>query len=314
MRSLFFSCTVGLGIFCGGLLSCSGDDLGRCNLSEAQTWVYDENGTPATGGQALIYSSCGRGSFCHSAKAEGSARFGVPAGLNFDIQAITDPGSAEEATAILRSGFSKLYEYRFQNWAWIKDGTMPPGKVGRDLLADAPRFIYDDGSSLPAFDTAEGKEAVRNWFACAPPLPIVERTSPHPDVNYIGFGDVVSPKKIDAPDPKWASIYPVLTRTGCNSFQCHDDESKVAGLDLSSQELAYASLVDQAAADGTSGAECGNSGLLVVKPGDADASLLVQKLENTQNCGSSMPLDGPLLSPIFVNPIRDWINAGALDN
>jgi mono/diheme cytochrome c family protein len=50
----------------------------------------------------------------------------------------------------------------------------------------------------------------------------------------------------------------------------------------------------------------------VVEPGDADNSLLVQKLLGTQTNGSSMPPLGKL-SESQIQVIIDWINAGALD-
>jgi cbb3-type cytochrome c oxidase subunit III len=50
----------------------------------------------------------------------------------------------------------------------------------------------------------------------------------------------------------------------------------------------------------------------VVEPGDADNSLLVQKLVGKQPNGSSMPPSGKL-SDAEIQVIIDWINAGALE-
>ena len=50
----------------------------------------------------------------------------------------------------------------------------------------------------------------------------------------------------------------------------------------------------------------------VVKPGDATNSLLVQKLQGTQQIGSLMPPSGKL-SDAEIKIILDWINAGALE-
>jgi mono/diheme cytochrome c family protein len=49
----------------------------------------------------------------------------------------------------------------------------------------------------------------------------------------------------------------------------------------------------------------------VIVPGDADASLLVQKLRNTQPEGGSMPPGGSTLSDADIALIVEWINSGA---
>ena len=50
---------------------------------------------------------------------------------------------------------------------------------------------------------------------------------------------------------------------------------------------------------------------------DANASFLIDKLENNNlgnSRGDQMPLNGPYLDQDTINVIRDWINAGALNN
>jgi hypothetical protein len=51
----------------------------------------------------------------------------------------------------------------------------------------------------------------------------------------------------------------------------------------------------------------------VVIPGDAEGSLLAQKLLGTQAVGTIMPPSGKLPDSM-IQPILDWINAGALNN
>jgi mono/diheme cytochrome c family protein len=58
--------------------------------------------------------------------------------------------------------------------------------------------------------------------------------------------------------------------------------------------------------------ESGNNAPVVIV-GDADASLLAQKMLGTQTMGGIMP-PGGLLPDSQVQLIVDWINAGALDN
>ena len=47
----------------------------------------------------------------------------------------------------------------------------------------------------------------------------------------------------------------------------------------------------------------------VIVPGDADDSLLIQKVTE-----GKMPKRGPKLTPAQIQIIIDWINAGALNN
>jgi hypothetical protein len=51
--------------------------------------------------------------------------------------------------------------------------------------------------------------------------------------------------------------------------------------------------------------------LMRVKPGDADNSYLVQKLEGHAAVGARMPLGGPYLDASAMALIRQWINNGA---
>jgi hypothetical protein len=48
----------------------------------------------------------------------------------------------------------------------------------------------------------------------------------------------------------------------------------------------------------------------VVVPGDADASLLAQKIQGIQTVGIQMP-PGALMSAEEIATVVDWINAGA---
>jgi len=58
----------------------------------------------------------------------------------------------------------------------------------------------------------------------------------------------------------------------------------------------------------------GNAGKVVI-PGNADGSLLIEKLTMaTPPIGSRMPLMGIPLPDSTVQVIRDWINQGALNN
>lgn len=53
---------------------------------------------------------------------------------------------------------------------------------------------------------------------------------------------------------------------------------------------------------------------LVVRPGDAAGSPLVDKIEASPRFGSRMPQGSPPLSSAQIVQVRAWIDAGALDN
>ena len=80
---------------------------------------------------------------------------------------------------------------------------------------------------------------------------------------------------------------------------------------MSTQAAAYTNLQKSAA-----GASCEASGLTLVVPGDATASLLVEKVTSAHPpCGTQMPFGcggaTPCLSAPQVEEIVDWINDGA---
>jgi hypothetical protein len=64
---------------------------------------------------------------------------------------------------------------------------------------------------------------------------------------------------------------------------------------------------------GSMGTGCSGMDVVRVKAGDPDSSLLVQKLEGKQTCGTVMPPSG-MLKPEQIKLVRDWIMAGAKDD
>ena len=91
---------------------------------------------------------------------------------------------------------------------------------------------------------------------------------------------------------------------GCG---CHNPASpspigfEIGGLELTSYQSLRAGGV--------------NSGASVVVPGDACASVIVQKVGDGPPFGARMPFSGPpFLSTDDQQVIRDWIVEGALDN
>lgn len=75
--------------------------------------------------------------------------------------------------------------------------------------------------------------------------------------------------------------------------KCHMGDHVSEGLNMNS----YETLMD--------GSQNGS----VITPGDADDSLLIQKVVEGE-----MPKRGPKLTPIQIQILTDWINAGAQNN
>jgi polyvinyl alcohol dehydrogenase (cytochrome) len=183
------------------------------------------------------------------------------------------------------------------------------------------------GDLLSSFDTggtiAAGAPAIANGQI------IVKSGIAYPyafdgmDNNQIiayGSGQGSSPAAPDAGSAMsgqatFSAVYTdVLQGTGCaGSALCHGGEGS-GHLNLSSRQLAYDALVNVAAMGqnlaGDNGPNCADSGLMRVKPSDPASSLLIQKLENHQPCGTSMP-PGSMLAPEKIEQVRSWIQNGA---
>lgn len=181
------------------LLGACQSGLGDCDVPSAQEVVYDEDGHPAYAGQALLYSSCGYGTFCHSTDATGSQRLGAPRGLELDIDPASYDGSPGEVER-LRAVQAHAYGERLTIWTEVERGSMPPGAAGDDLLASPtrPRYSRLGEDPLPELDTPEGRAILRNWLACD--LPVIERTRPRDDGQPVTVGTVVARACITADD------------------------------------------------------------------------------------------------------------------
>lgn len=114
-------------------------------------------------------------------------------------------------------------------------------------------------------------------------------------------------------EPTWSAIYSeIIVGTGCNGGAfCHG--GNVGNLPMLEKDATYAALVDVDAmgtnlVPGTP--NCVDSGLKRIVSGDPDSSLLVAKIEGTQECGMQMGA----LTEAQITQIRTWIQNGALDN
>ena len=291
------------------LLTACSTELGPCDESAARQVVYDESGSPAFEGQALMIGSCGSGGFCHSPGIDPADRRGVPVGLDYDVRLAED---ADAATERLRVNQALTFQDRHRIWVEVTSGRMPvPGDAGEEILTAAPTYSrYDSlsgtATALPALDTEDGAEILRNWLACR--VPVVERTEPVADVEPIGA--VVSRRDVVPLEANWADIYTRMIEPRCASAPCHG-RSAAADLELSDQAMALAAMTNVAAA----GDDCMGAGMLIV-PGDPDASLFVHKLSGRDAadapvCGDLMPGSGSRIDGQSIANIRQWIMDGA---
>ncbi|MCK6525169.1 hypothetical protein L6R49_27505 [Myxococcota bacterium] len=105
-------------------------------------------------------------------------------------------------------------------------------------------------------------------------------------------------------------VWPILERD-CKS--CHADDSYHPGFKLIDADSSYDVLLTDAPDDASRGFNA------YVVPGDAEASLLVHKIEADPSFGAQMPLAADFvtelpMSDADIQVIRDWVTAGALDN
>ncbi len=277
------------------LLAGCGAELGPADLVAARELVYDEAGTPAYAGQALVIGSCGYGAFCHGAATE--ERFGAPSGLDYDLR-VADEVERPRLTADLERAFS----HRYLIWEAVSSGAMPISGAAGDLVADgAPRYARADGTPLAGLETSEGRETLRNWLAAG--LPIVERTDAQPGAGELGWIEERLP--VEPLAPRWSDIYARMIVPRCASAGCHG-AAREGALDLRGEAESLAALVDAPAA----GVRCGPEGGALIVPGDPGASLLVGKLTG-EACGLRMPMGGSRIDAESIEAIRAWIAAGA---
>jgi hypothetical protein len=111
----------------------------------------------------------------------------------------------------------------------------------------------------------------------------------------------------------FSEVYSTIISSRC--LPCHSvGTGATAGmLDMSTEPTAYANLVGVKAA-GMGG--CSASGLTRVVPGNAQMSLLFEKVDSkliqmNPPCGDPMPDDATTLDQAQVDRIQEWINGGA---
>ncbi len=130
--------------------------------------------------------------------------------------------------------------------------------------------------------------------------PAATQPPPTADVQPAAVTQAASPEMTESPAPAPAAgastvsfardVYPILESRCLN---CHGGDSTREGLSVKT----YADLM------------AGSDNGLVIVPGDAANSLLVELIANQK-----MPKRGAKLTPPQVQLITDWVNQGALEN
>jgi len=317
-------------VACLLVLGCQ-PELGECDQPEALRIAYNAVDSPAGfspdghaayEGQAIMNTSCGAGGFCHAADSVPlEKRFGVPAGLTFDVLPAQADGTVDEARVarLRRARFRVVQEARLILQA-IDSGQMPVyGPIDCDPMLEqcvaqvhleAPQYVRlaaGEFSPLPGTNQPEGREILRNWLACG--APAVERGAPRDDGVVSA---VVPPLPQDPIEATWESIYENLIRgRGCARSLCHGADPDAGFRVLGGATGAIDTLMDQLRGVEASGTDCDGMGTLIV-PGDPDASLFLQKLRGTATCGDPMPSGGVPLRAAELDTVAAWIEAGAM--
>jgi hypothetical protein len=129
-------------------------------------------------------------------------------------------------------------------------------------------------------------------------------------------------------EPTFTNVYTEILQPSCgstgNTASCHQaaasvpPASQLSFLDFSSQTIAYSSLVNVQAMGTYCGVADGGALPTRVVPGNAQGSLLYQKVADAMPpCGSRMPKPIPpkttvaVLSSAQIALIADWISDGA---
>jgi hypothetical protein len=126
-------------------------------------------------------------------------------------------------------------------------------------------------------------------------------TGEGPTSEESGSSTTATSGPVVACEPTTAGIYAAVFSPNCSTPGCHAGNHAAVGLDLSVEATIETELVGIPSA-------CDGSPLVV--PGDAEASLLYQKLMGTQSCGAAMPVSQELDAEL-VDCVAAWIEGVA---
>jgi hypothetical protein len=167
------------------------------------------------------------------------------------------------------------------------DATTFPDAAAADATADAAAA---DATPLPdAAGPADAAEADAGVIA----------------MDAMAAPDAMPAMDAGAPAPEWAAVYRGVISRGCT---CHINGGQAGGLSFPNARAAIADV--RAALVRAGNANCGGAATNIVTVGDANASMLFQKVSGTA-CGTRMPRGGAALAQADIDLIRDWIAGGA---
>lgn len=221
MRSIRTLALPGLLLAASALGGCL-TDVGPCDPIAARQVVYrvgrseadPQSGRPYYAGQAVMLTSCGNGQFCHSSSATDTARYGVAAGFDFDVDHACygelcppfDPAVREanpdeyERLLHLHRNQKRILEWAGRILGSIDEGSMPPGREGDRIGSSGSTFsIPDFGSTEPGEIHVDGQ-----WVLCDSDVATAKPDCP--DANAARLGYFYS--------RVWDTIPRATTRTG----------------------------------------------------------------------------------------------------
>jgi hypothetical protein len=298
------------------------DDLGECDDPALGRTPVKVGTQVMYAGQAIIWKSCASG-ICHSEIA--TNRYGVPAGLDFDIAPVsastvvdTDAGAlgsvAQADLERLREHQRKVFDKRDSIWEQVKRDLMPPDGVGEPFrnttngtLITVSGGTCTDGLALGPITSNETREQLRKWLACG--SPIVEANVPNLEVPAGGTVGDQFPACAPPGDPTFDNLYDLVLAPGCVTG-CHEPGGSRAQFDLSTKDIAYASMVGPNAAS----TECDENPVMVT-PNDPSKSYFYAMVggEGGVKCSPFfMPLGSVAGLPAAeLDLVKRWIEDGA---
>lgn len=177
---------------------------------------------------------------------------------------------------------------------------------GRAKWAEEMWIEIDTGRMPPPAPAGSGelsaaeKDAMRGWLACG---------APSPDFGDAGMCDDAS---AGGCEDSWESLWAEIS-TGGGCAVCHTVGSATIGGGAGFEVMGDACAArDNLLSVAPVGPDCGSGvGDNYIVAGDADGSLLVQKLRGDAGlCGESMPPGGSLPAAL-IERLVTWIDAGA---
>lgn len=109
-------------------------------------------------------------------------------------------------------------------------------------------------------------------------------------------------------EPTLENIQEHIFDRACSMSGCHSAESPAGGLNLSSADASFVSLVDVPVVNSLAK----QNGWVLVKAQDPELSFLVRKV-GTPGLGEGGPMPFTMqLTPFYQALIQDWITAGAM--